>query len=145
MVPVAPPMSIDVARVSLGLVLAAALGAGGCQPTWTGVIRARMGYSAAHGLRVVEVPEGPSRSAGLHVGDRVMSIDGEDVYAIVHHHVGDGIVRVDGDSEPSTADVRVRIDEKLRGQVGSRVTIRVMRDGVEHELSIERVPPEQQR
>ena len=130
-------MSIDVAWVSLGLFLLV----GGCQPTWTGVIRARMGYSQAHGLRVIDVPEGPSRTAGLRVGDRIVSIGGEDVTVIVHHRTGDGIVSIGGEDEPSVADVRARIDEKLRGQVGTRVTLHVLRDGEEHELSVERVPP----
>src|SRR5690242_13404536 len=115
MVPVALPMSIEVARGSLGLFLGVAVALAGCQPTWTGVIRARMGYSAVHGLRVVEVPEGPSRTAGLQVGDRIVAIDGEDVSHIVHHRTGDGIIAVGGeDDEPNVADVRARIDEKLR-------------------------------
>jgi len=68
------------------------------------------------------------------------------VHELVHHHVADGLVRVDSDdSEPTLADATARIDEKLRGQVGSRVTLRVLRDGAPLELTIERVPPEARR
>jgi carboxyl-terminal processing protease len=84
----------------------------------TGGIHARMGYSEAGGLRVVEVPEGPAARAGLVEGDRITFIDGDPI------------------SEMDMSEVI----ERLRGPVGSHVTLTLVRDGAERELDVERRP-----
>jgi C-terminal processing protease CtpA/Prc len=92
----------------------------GCMPT-VGGIHARMGYSESGGLRVVEVPQGPARRAGLLEGDRIASIDGDPVRSMVLEEVV----------------------ERLRGPIGSEVEIEVVREGELVTLSIARAPYEE--
>jgi carboxyl-terminal processing protease len=85
----------------------------------TGGIHAEMAYSEAGGLRVVEIPsDGPAAAAGLHVGDRIASIDGE--------RVGNLSLQ--------------EIVERLRGPVGTHVEIEVIREGEWHVFEIAREP-----
>jgi carboxyl-terminal processing protease len=84
-----------------------------------GGIHARMGYSESGGLRVVEVPaDGPAARAGLVEDDLITFIDGDPV------------------SEMDMSEVV----ERLRGPVGSQVTLTVVRDGQARELDVERRP-----
>lgn len=100
--------------------LALALGACLADP---GGIHARMGWSEG-GLRVVEVPpNSPAAHAGLQEDDRVVMIDGTPVSALTMQEAVD----------------------RLRGDVGSRCELRVLRDGEEHTLSIPRAPYERRR
>jgi carboxyl-terminal processing protease len=86
-----------------------------------GGIHARMGYSESSGLRVVDVPPGgTAATAGLIEGDLITFIDGEPV------------------SEMDMSEVV----ERLRGPVGSHVTLAIVRDGEELELDVERQPYE---
>jgi membrane-associated protease RseP (regulator of RpoE activity) len=118
-VPAATWRSARVAGAFAAALAAALLGAGGgCEPAWHGGIHARMGWSQGRGLRVIEVPEGPARDAGLREGDRIVSIDG---------------APVEGRSE---RDVVAR----LRGEVGSRVRLGVLRGDESLELTVERAP-----
>ena len=90
-----------------------------CSPDWHGGIHARMGWNESTGLRVVEVPaEGPAAEAGLEAGDRIVSIDGEDVQGM-----------------PMRAVV-----ERLRGPVGSHVELGILRSGERRTLRVERAP-----
>jgi carboxyl-terminal processing protease len=91
---------------------------GACEPSWHGGIHARMGWSEARGLRVVGVPEGPAYRAGLRAGDRIVSIDDEPVRGC------------------SGREVVAR----LRGEVGSRVRLGVLRGDERLDLVIERAP-----
>ena len=75
-----------------------------------------MAYSEERGLRVVDVPPGPSADRGLAVGDRIIAIDGETVHGLVLEE----------------------IVERLRGRPGSVVEIDVARDGEVTTLRVER-------
>ena len=92
----------------------------GCLEPWAGGIHAVLRYRGATQTVVVEeAPSGgASARAGLRVGDQVVSIDG---------------VAVSG---MTPEDVRRRV----RGEVGTRVRIRVVRDGQERDVEIERAP-----
>lgn len=92
----------------------------GCMPT-VGGIHARMGYSESGGLRVVDVPEGPARRAGLREGDRIASIDGDPVRSMALEEVV----------------------ERLRGPIGSEVEVEVVREGELVTLLIARAPYEE--
>ncbi len=82
-----------------------------------------MGYSETGGLRVVEAPpDGPAARAGLQEDDLITFIDGDPV------------------SEMDMSEVV----ERLRGPVGSRVTLAVVRDGEELEIEVERRPYERE-
>ena len=82
-------------------------------------IHARMGYTEERGLRVVEVPRnGPAATAGLLVNDRVTEIDGEPVRNL---HYAD-------------------IVERLRGKPGSKVELKVVRQGDVFVVNIPRRP-----
>lgn len=96
-----------------------ALGCGAVSSDWEGGIHARMGHSPERGLRVLEVPpDGPAARAGLAAGDVIVAIDGEQV-----------------DGMPPEA-----IAERLRGEVGSRVRLRLDRSGRLLTLQVERAP-----
>lgn len=82
----------------------------------TGGIHARMAYSEDGGLRVIDVPEGPAFAAGLAPGDVIFAID----------------------EEPLAGLTMREIVEKLRGPVGSRVKLDVVRDGERREIEVER-------
>jgi len=97
------------------IALAALLLAGCAMPA--GGIHARLGFSEASGLRIVEVPaEGPAARAGLREGDRVIAIDGEPVRSL------------------ALAEIR----ERLRGRVGSEVELEISRDGEVRTIAIRR-------
>lgn len=81
-------------------------------------IHARMAYSAEGGLRVVEVPDGPARQAGLAPDDRIVAIDGHPVAGL-------------GTEE---------VVERLRGPVGSEVLLDVQRGSERHEIVVRRTP-----
>ncbi|MEM9067024.1 MAG: PDZ domain-containing protein [Myxococcota bacterium] len=87
-----------------------------CGPS-IGGIHARMGYSEESGLRVVDVPPGPAHDAGLQEDDRIMTIEGTPVRSLSMQEVV----------------------EQLRGPVGSKVSIEVVRDDEIVPLQIERV------
>jgi C-terminal processing protease CtpA/Prc len=89
------------------------------ESTWQGGIHAELAWSASRGLRVVDVPtKGPATEAGLKTGDRIISIDGLAVQ-----------------DQPMK-----RIVEALRGPVGSRATMEIIRGGRALTLHIERAP-----
>lgn len=93
-------------RVALALAICTFAAACGGGPA--GGIHARLAHSPESGLRVVEVPpDGPAARAGLEPGDVIVEIDGEPV-------------------EGLTA---AQIHQRLGGAVGSRVELRVDRDG----------------
>jgi carboxyl-terminal processing protease len=99
----------------LALVLLCGCGAG----SWEGGIHARMGHSEEGGLRVFAVPsDGPAARAGLEVGDVIVAIDG---------------VEIEGMSPP-------QIGDQLRGPVGTRVELRVVRGGRTLTVAVERAP-----
>lgn len=94
--------------------LASAVMVAGCGGT--GGVHARMGFSEAGGLRVVEVPEGPAYRAGLREDDQIIAID----------------------DDPVARMTMVEVVERLRGRVGTVVRLRVARDDVVRELSVKR-------
>ena len=99
--------------------LASLAPSGACTSEWEGGIHARMGWSEAGGLRVVDVPEnGPAGTAGVRPGDVIVRIDGTSVESL---------------------PVRQTI-ELLRGPVGARVELVVRRDGEELTFRVERAP-----
>lgn len=110
------------ARRWLGLLpLLSASVAMGCGGGMSGGIHARMGYSEEGGLRVVEVPEqGPAAHAGLRVGDRIITLEGEPVRGL----------NLD------------EIVERLRGPIGSEIALEVVRDGEPVTLHVRRAPYE---
>lgn len=89
-----------------------------CAPTTDGGIHARMAFSESEGLRIVDVPDGPSRRAGLRVGDRIVTIDGAPVRTLLMRE----------------------IVERLRGEAGTDVDVEVVRDGDIHAFRVRRVP-----
>jgi carboxyl-terminal processing protease len=77
-----------------------------------------LGWSAMR-VRVVEVPPGgPAAEAGLAPGDVILAIDGTPVAGLSAQQV----------------------QAKLRGEVGTPVRLRVLRDAQERELSVPRTP-----
>jgi len=103
------------ALVLAGGLLASCAGAGQGQPT--GGIHAKLGYSEAGGLRVVQVPAGGAADlAGIQVDDIIIAINGASVHELDY---------------PT-------IVEKLRGPVGSVVQLDVFRNGEEHAVNVMR-------
>lgn len=87
-------------------------------PAWRGGIHAQLAWSP-HGVRVVEVPEeGPARRADLRPDDRIVAVD--------------GVALAGRDSDA--------VQRLLSGEVGSRATIQVLRDGELLTLQVEREP-----
>ena len=121
MVPAPPVVSIPLTHWVLVVMVLTP----GCKPeNWDGGIHARMGWSDDNGLRIVEVPDnGPAAQAGLRANDYIVSIDGEPV---------------------GRMSMQQAID-KLRGPVGSRVELRILRDGASHRVEVERAPYEEPR
>lgn len=111
-------MSAHATLAWAAIAVAAATGCGASQ--WEGGIHARMGWSDDRGLRVVEVPEGPARDAGLAVDDVVLLIDGVEI---------DGLPRDE-------------VVAQLRGEVGTSVELVVERDGASRRVTIVRAPYE---
>ena len=84
-----------------------------------GGIHARMGYSEEGGLRVVDAPEGgPAARAGLRVGDRIITLEGEPVRGLSLEE----------------------IVERLRGPVGTEIELEIVRDGEAITLRVRRAP-----
>lgn len=89
-------------------------------PSWPGGIGAVLGHSSEEGRLVVrEVPpDGPAAAAGLEPGDEIVAIDGREV-----------------------AGMSVReVVAALRGEVGSRVRLRVRRGEDERDVEVLRAP-----
>lgn len=112
-------MKARTATVLVGLVLAGALALSACASGWSGGIHARLAFSETHGLRVLEVPpDSAAARAGLAVGDRIVAIDDEPV-----------------EGRPMSDVVRA-----LRGDVGTRVRLRIMRGIIPRTIEVERAP-----
>ncbi|MBN1774413.1 MAG: PDZ domain-containing protein [Deltaproteobacteria bacterium] len=88
--------------------------------SWPGGIGAVLGHSSEeHRLVVREVPDDtPAAEAGLEPGDEILEIDGREVAAL---------------------SVR-EVVAALRGEVGSRVRLRVRRGDDEREVEVPRAP-----
>jgi len=86
---------------------AALLAMTGCGEGWRGGIHAEMAWSAERGLRVLAVPDGPARRAGLRQDDRIVAIE----------HV------------PVAGRPIADVVADLRGDVGTRVHVTVERGG----------------
>jgi C-terminal processing protease CtpA/Prc len=89
-------------------------------PTWAGGIHAHLAWSH-EAVRVVEVPtNSPAQRAGLRVDDRVLKVDGTPVAGLS----GDAVHKL------------------LSGEVGSTVTLEVLRGAERLTLPIVREPYE---
>jgi len=87
-------------------------------PAWTGGIHAQLAWSP-RGVRVLEVPpEGAASEAGLQPDDRILAIDHKPIAKL-------------SDKE---------VHERLQGDVGTFVTLTVLRAETTLDLRIERVP-----
>lgn len=87
-------------------------------PTWPGGIRVHLGASP-RGVRVVKLPkDSPAAKAGLRENDFILAIDGQAIAALPGN----------------------KVHALLAGEVGTRVLLRVSRDGSEQELSVPRAP-----
>ncbi len=87
-------------------------------PAWAGGIHAQLAWSK-RGVRVISVPpDSAAAKAGLLPEDRILAIDGK-----------------------SIADLsNTQVHDRLKGEVGTFVTLRVLRAEMPLELRIERVP-----
>jgi C-terminal processing protease CtpA/Prc len=101
------PLSREAAALAMGFAfLASCGGAGRGQPA--GGIHAKLGYSEAGGLRVVEAPAGGAADlAGIRTNDVIIAINGVSVRELDYEE----------------------IVERLRGPVGSTVQLEVFRAG----------------
>jgi C-terminal processing protease CtpA/Prc len=125
--PQRPPAAIALAALAL-LACAGRSPAGAATLTlpgqrggaWPGGVGAVLRYAAsARRLTVHEAPaDGAAARAGLRAGDEVLAIDGATVAEL-----------------PQDAVVA-----RLRGDVGTVVTLRIRRDGVERDVPVERAP-----
>ena len=89
-------------------------------PSWQGGIHAQLAWSHK-GVRVVEIPvDSPARRAGLQENDWILSVDGR----------------------PLSGLPVERVHELLSGQVGSTVTMEVLRGAEPLTLQIAREPYE---
>ncbi len=87
-------------------------------PAWTGGIHARLAWSE-RGVRVISVPtESAAAKAGLAPEDRIVAIDGKPIAGLTD----------------------VQVHKRLQGEVGSVVTLQILRAETPLELRIERVP-----
>lgn len=93
------------ALAAWSVMLAAALASLGCSEGWRGGIHAQMAWSSERGLRVVGVPDGPARTAGLREDDRIIAIEGV----------------------PVAGRPIAEVVSELRGEVGTRVHLTVVR------------------
>lgn len=92
----------------------------GCWPAWPGVLHAAFRFQPNQPLRVESVQAGgTSFRAGLRQGDQVLAIDNVEVSGLT-------------DNEAT---------ERLRGEVGTRVRLRVQRGDDTREVVVERAPP----
>jgi carboxyl-terminal processing protease len=87
---------------------------------WRGGVGAVFRYGAStRTLTVHEAPSGGAAArAGIHAGDVVVAIDGVALTTLEQHEVV----------------------ARLRGEVGTTVTLRVRRDGAERDVRVERGP-----
>lgn len=87
---------------------------------WPGGIGAVLRYNERERVLAIHrcPPEGAAARAGVREGDVIVAIDGAAVSGLSRH------------------DVVAR----LRGEVGTTVTLRVRRDGAERDLRVERAP-----
>lgn len=87
---------------------------------WRGGVGAVFRYgSSTRTLTVHEAPAGGAAArAGVHAGDVVVAIDGAAVSGLEQHEVV----------------------ARLRGEVGTTVTLRVRREGAERDVRVERGP-----
>lgn len=92
-------------------------------PTWTGGIHAHLAWSE-RGVRVISVPEGSAAAeAGLLPDDRIVAIDRKSIANLT----------------------KVQVHERLQGEVGSFVTLGVLRGETPLELKVERIPYERDK
>lgn len=100
--------------VALALLLAA------CTESWRGGIHAVLRFRPQTNTVLIErvASNGPSARSGLRIGDELIAIDDVPV------------------SSMTEQDLR----QRLPGEVGSTVRLRIRRDGAEREVTVERAP-----
>jgi membrane-associated protease RseP (regulator of RpoE activity) len=105
---------------ALGCASGGGPGIGNRGGSWPGGIGAVLRHRPRDGRLVLSsVPEeGGAARAGLREGDAVVAIDGHPVASMASDDVG----------------------RLLRGEVGTRVTLRIRRDGAERDVAVERGP-----
>lgn len=98
----------------------AAVALAGCSGSWPGGVGAVLRFRQREGVLVLsDVPaRGAAARAGLRAGDVVVAIDGAPVAGLT----------------------LAQVVEKLRGQVGTRVVLRVRRGIVARDFTVERAP-----
>jgi C-terminal processing protease CtpA/Prc len=109
----------NICRIRPGFaVLLVALGLG-CGSSAPGTIGAALGQQADHRLFVRSMPPGQgAERAGLAIDDEILMIDGKDVHAM------------------SEDDVR----RAVRGDVGTTMTVTILRNGEKREVKVVRTP-----